>query len=182
MVTHKASFVVDLRMLTPFPDSTPALLGGRPIRPQGPPEWPVEDADVLQSSLAGCRDGSWGRYHGANGERLEKQLSAYHGGIQVTTCGSGTYAVELALRALKIGPGDEVVLAGYDYEGNFLSVHAVGATPVLAEIDPDNWNLKAKALDAAVSPKTRAVIATHLHGGLVPMREITETAARHGLR
>src|SRR5260370_14948538 len=166
MVTHKASFVVDLRMLTPFPDSTPALLGGRPIRPQGPPEWPVEDADVLQSSLAAYRDGSWGRYHGANGERLEKQLSAYHGGIQVTTCGSGTYAVELALRALQIGPGDEVVLAGYDYEGNFLSVHAVGATPVLAEIDAVNWHLNTEAIDAAIGPKTREVFASHLRGRL----------------
>ncbi len=169
-------------MLTPIPDSTPALLGGRPVRPHGPPEWPVEDADVLRSLQAAYRDGSWGRYHGPNGERLEQQLSAYHGDLSVTTCGSGTYAVELALRALKIGPGDEVVLAGYDYEGNFLSVHAVGATPVLAGIDADNWNLNAAALEAAIGPKTRAVIASHLHGGLVPMREVMETAARHGLR
>jgi perosamine synthetase len=169
-------------MVTRIPDSTPALLGGRPVRPQGPPDWPVEDADVLRSLQAAYEDGSWGRYSGPNGERLEQQLSAYHGGLPVTTCGSGTYAVELALRALKIGPGDEVVLAGYDYEGNFLSVHAVGATPVLAEIDADNWNLNAKALGVAIGPKTRAVIASHLHGGLAPMREIMETAARHGLR
>jgi dTDP-4-amino-4,6-dideoxygalactose transaminase len=113
---------------------------------------------------------------------LEQQLSACHGDLQVTTCGSGTYAVELALRALKIEPRDEVILAGYDYEGNFLSVHAVGATPVLAEIDADNWNLSATALDAAIGPKTRAVIASHLHGGLVPMRGIMDTAARYGLR
>jgi dTDP-4-amino-4,6-dideoxygalactose transaminase len=169
-------------MLTPFPDPMPALLGGRAVRPQGPPDWPVTDGDVLRSLQTAYADGSWGRYQGPNVERLEHQLSAYHGDLQVTTCGSGTYAVELALRALKIEPGDEVILAGYDYEGNFLSVHAVGATPVLAEIDADNWNLSANALDVAIGPKTRAVIASHLHGGLVPMREIMDTAARYRLR
>jgi dTDP-4-amino-4,6-dideoxygalactose transaminase len=169
-------------MITPVPDSTPALLGGLPIRPQGPPDWPVPDADVLRSLQAAYADGSWGRYQGPNVERFEQHLATYHGGLSVTTCGSGTYAVELALRALKIRVGDEVVMAGYDYEGSFLSVHAVGARPVLANIDADNWNLSAEALDAAIGPKTRAVIASHLHGGLVPMRDIIETAARHKLR
>ena len=54
---------------------------------------------------------------------------------------NGTDAVELALRALKIGPGDEVILAAYDYPGNFLGVHAVGAVPVLVDVDPRSWNL-----------------------------------------
>jgi dTDP-4-amino-4,6-dideoxygalactose transaminase len=173
---------MDLPMLTPSPESTPAVLGGTPVRPEGPPDWPMKDDEVLQSLQAAYTDGSWGRYDGPHGERLQEQLTAYHEGISVTTCGSGTYAVEVALRALKIVPGDEVVLAGYDYEGNFLAVHAVGATPVLVEIDADNWNLNVDALTDAVGPRTRAVIVSHLHGGLAPMREVMETAARHRLR
>src|SRR5207253_2448871 len=101
----------------------PALLGGPPVRPQGPLPWPVADDDVLHALEAAYRDGSWGRYHGGHVDRLAERLAAYHGVPFVVPCGSGTFAVELALRALKVGPGDEVLLAAYDYGGNFLSVH-----------------------------------------------------------
>jgi dTDP-4-amino-4,6-dideoxygalactose transaminase len=98
------------------------------------------------------------------------------------TCGSGTFAVELALRALKVEAGDEVVLAAYDYGGNFLAVHAVGASPVLVDVDAANWNLAPEHLESALGPATKAVIVSHLHGGVVPMREIMTIADRHGLR
>ncbi len=160
----------------------PALLGGEPIRPQGPPEWPGADEVVRAALEAAWRDGSWGRYHGGHVERLEQRLAAEHGVGYALTCGSGTFAVELALRALKVGPGDEVVLAAYDYPGNFLAVHAVGARPVLVDVHPDNWNLDCRRLAEAFTPATRAIIASHLHGGLVPMREVTALAAARGVR
>jgi dTDP-4-amino-4,6-dideoxygalactose transaminase len=162
-------------------DDLPALLGGQPVRPQGPPDWPVPDENVLQALQSAYRDGSWGKYQGAYIERLEKQLAQYHRVEFVATCCSGTFAVELALRALKIGPGDEVILAAYDYGGNFLSVHAVGAMPVLVDVDPANWNLEPERLRSAIGPKTRAVIVSHLHGGIVPMREVMDIAASGGL-
>jgi dTDP-4-amino-4,6-dideoxygalactose transaminase len=160
----------------------PALLGGPPVRPQGPPPWPAADDDVREALLAAYADGSWGKYHGGRVERLEGRLAEYHHVGHALACGSGTFAVELALRALKVGAGDEVVLAAYDYPGNFLGVHAVGATPVLADVDPGNWNLAPARLAEALGPRTRAVIASHLHGGVVPMREVTELAAAHGVR
>jgi dTDP-4-amino-4,6-dideoxygalactose transaminase len=163
-------------------DSLPALLGGPPVRPQGPPDWPPADEAVRAALLAAWRDGSWGKYHGGHVRRLEERLAANHRVEYALTCGSGTFAVELALRALKVGPGDEVVLAAYDYPGNFLAVHAVGATPVLVDLDADNWNLSAERLAEALGPATRAVIASHLHGGLVPMREVTELAAARAVR
>jgi dTDP-4-amino-4,6-dideoxygalactose transaminase len=163
-------------------DSLPALLGGPPVRPEGPPDWPPADEAVREALLAAWRDGSWGKYHGGHVLRLEGRLAADHGVEFALTCGSGTFAIELALRALKVGPGDEVVLAAYDYPGNFLAVHAVGATPVLVDLDPDNWNLSAERLAEALGPATRAVIASHLHGGLVPMREVTELAAARAVR
>ncbi len=67
-----------------------------------------------------------------------------------------------------------MVLAAYDYPGNFLAVHAVGARPVLADVSPDDWNLDWIRLAEALGPAVRAVIVSHLHGGLVPMRELTE--------
>jgi dTDP-4-amino-4,6-dideoxygalactose transaminase len=161
--------------------SLPAVLGGIPVRSQGPPTWPVPDDDVLRALQAAYHDGSWGTYHGGHVERLEQRLAEYHQVSHALTCGSGTFAVELALRALKVGPGDEVLLTAYDYPGNFLSVHAVGAKPVLVDVDAGNWNLAPERLAAAVGPRTRALIASHLHGGIVPMSEVMEFAARHDL-
>jgi dTDP-4-amino-4,6-dideoxygalactose transaminase len=160
----------------------PALLGGPPACPQGPPPWPVADDDVLRALQSAYHDGSWGRYHGGLVERLEARLAEYHGVDHAATCASGTFAVELALRALKVGPGDEVILAAYDYGGNFLAVHAVGARPVLIDVHPDNWNLDPDRIAAAVGPATRAVLVSHLHGGTVPMAEVLAVAAAHGLR
>src|SRR5262249_54776035 len=161
--------------------SLPALLGGTPVRPEGPPPWPPADSAVLDALQAAFRDGSWGKYHGVYVERLEERLQEYLGVEHVVPCGSGTFAVELALRALKVGPGDEVVMAAYDYPGNFLNIHAVGATPVLVDVNPGNWNLNPEALAAAFGPATRAVIVSHLHGGVVPMAEVMALAQAHGV-
>src|SRR3954468_1153151 len=147
-------------------EALPALLGGEPIRPEGPPDWPVPDEGVRAALEAAYADGSWGRYDGGHVQRLQERLAFENGAQYALVCGSGTFAVELALRALKVGPGDEVVLAAYDYGGNFLSVHAVGAVPVLVDVDPGNWNLAPEHLAEAFSPSTRAVIVSHLHGGL----------------
>src|SRR6516225_7977559 len=76
-------------------DELPALLGGRPVRPQGPPDWPTPDEDVLQALQSAYKDGSWGKYQGVYVERLEKELARYHSLEFAATCGSGTFAVEL---------------------------------------------------------------------------------------
>ena len=163
-------------------DTLPARLGGPPIRAQGPPDWPPRDAAVEEALRAALADGSWGRYDGGHVSRLEERLAAIFAIDHAATCGSGTFAVELALRALQVGPGDEVALAAYDYPGNFLSVHVVGARPLLIDLDPGNWNLSPARLAEAIGPATKAVIVSHLHGGLVPMREVTALAAEHGVR
>src|SRR4051794_16448877 len=158
----------------------PALLGGTPVRPQGPPDWPLTDEPVRQAVESALRDGSWGKYHGGHVGILEEKLAALFGVRHALTCGSGTYAVELALRALQVGPGDEVALAAYDYPGNFLTVHALGARPVLVDVDPGNWNLAVDRL-AEVAAPPRALVVSHLHGGLVPMRAVMAWAAAHGV-
>jgi dTDP-4-amino-4,6-dideoxygalactose transaminase len=154
--------------------SIPAILGGPPVRPAGPPPWPPADDAVRGALLAAYDDGSWSRYHGPHVEALERRLAEYHRVRHALACGSGTFAVELALRALQVGPGDEVVLAAYDFPGNFLCVHAVGAQPVLADLDPPSWNLTLDAVMACLGPATKVVIASHLHGGIVNMEEFKD--------
>src|SRR5262245_5190135 len=159
----------------------PALLGGTPVWPQGPPSWPPADDEVLEALQRAYRDGAWGVYHGPHCDALEQALREYLQVEFAQLCGSGTYAVELGLRALKVVPGDEVILSAYDFPGNFLSIHAVGASPVLIDVEAGNWSLALDRLESAFSSTTRAIIATHLHGGLVPMRELTALATQRGV-
>ncbi|MSQ96421.1 MAG: aminotransferase class V-fold PLP-dependent enzyme [Gemmataceae bacterium] len=161
--------------------SLPAILGGTPTRPQGPPAWPLADPEIREVFEQAFRDGWWGKYQAGQTERLETLLRDYHQVEHVLPCGSGNYAVELGLRALQIGPGAEVILADYDYPGNFLSVHAVGAIPVLVDIEPRNWNLSIEAVRSAIGPQTKAILASHLHGGRVAMRELMDLAREKGL-
>ncbi len=161
----------------PPTDTLPALLGGSPVCPAGPPDWPTADESIRDALVSAWQSGAWGKYLGGLVEELEQRLTELFHLPHVATCASGTFAVELALRALKVGPGDEVILSAYDYPGNFLSVHAVGALPVLLDVDPDNWNLALDRLADAFSPKTRALLVSHLHGGLVPMPALVKLAS-----
>ncbi len=103
----------------------PAILGGKPIRPEGPPSWPPAWEEVALAIKQSMDEGGWGQYHGPNTRLLSERLSSYHEVEFVELCCSGTFAIELALRALQIGPGDEVILASYDFIGNFNDVVAV---------------------------------------------------------
>ena len=159
---------------------SPALLGGEPVFPQGPPAWPPPDDDVLAAATAALADGSWGRYLGPHGDRLRDALAEFHGAKHVRHCSSGTAAVEFALRGLGVGPGDEVVLAAYDFEANIKDIFAIGATPVLAEIRADDAQLDVEQLEAFDSTHIKAVLVSHLHGGTVDMPRLREIADRRG--
>ncbi len=149
-----------------------AIHGGPPACPYGPPPWPLDDDDVLAALEFSYADRSWGRYDGPNCEIFRQALADYHDVEFVTLCPSGTFGVELALRGLRLSRGDEVILAGYDFAGNFAAIEVCGAKPVLVDIDPDNWNFDPRTIAGAMSERTRAVIISHLHGGVVPMRQL----------
>jgi perosamine synthetase len=159
----------------------PALLGGDPLRPAGPPDWPGPDDAVRDALLAAVADGSWGKYGSRHVDALQARLVALTGQSHALACASGTYAVELALRAVPVLSGDEVLLAGYDYPGNFLCVHAVGARPVLVDVEEDGWQLDAGLLADAFTPQTRAVIVSHLHGGQVDMARVMDVCRARGV-
>jgi len=159
----------------------PAILGGAPVRPEGPPAWPFADPEVRAAVEEALASGAWGQYHGPHVCALEAELAALHGVPHALTCASGTLAVEAALRALRVGPGDEVVMAAYDYESNFLTVHALGAKPVLVDLRPDNFQLDESQLEAAFAPLTKAVICSHLHGGIVNVPAVRALCAARGI-
>ena len=154
----------------------PALLGGTPVRPEGPPAWPLlirmcRPHWRLRSPRALGAVPRRTRPRTRNRTGRVSQRSARAHLRQRHARGGGRAA------ALRVGAGDEVVLAAYDYESNFLTVHALGAKPVLIDVHPDNWQFDPANLEAAITPQTKAVICSHLHGGIVPMREVMEIAA-----
>lgn len=158
-----------------------AIQGGAPEFPAGPPVWPRPSEAVRAALEAAYADGSWGRYHGGHVERLGIALAELSGCQHVWTCSSGTVAVELALRGLKVAAGDEVVLAAYDFPGNFRAIEAIGARPVLVDLKPGTWSIDAEQVAAAVTADTRAVIASHLHGSLADMRRLRAIADATGI-
>ncbi|MBC7818601.1 MAG: aminotransferase class V-fold PLP-dependent enzyme [Planctomycetaceae bacterium] len=146
-----------------------------------PPVWPLPDAAVEAALRSAFADGSWGKYHGPNCRELSDRLAALHGCEHVVLTCSGTAAVELALHGLKVGTDDEVILSAYDFEGNFKNVLMVGAKPVLVDVDERTGQLDVSQLEAARSSRTKAIIASHLHGGVVAMPAVRAFADQHGI-
>jgi dTDP-4-amino-4,6-dideoxygalactose transaminase len=113
--------------------------------------------------------------------RFEENFAAYIGTGHCVGVESGTAALQLALEALKIGPGDEVIVPANTYIGSALAVSAVGADPVLVDVDRA-YLIDPKLLEAALTRRTKAIMPVHLYGQAVPMDSIVEFARRYGLR
>ncbi len=145
------------------------------------PSWPIIDDATRDVFARMLEDGSWGRYHGPHCETLVAALCEYHGVPHTILCSSGTCAIELALRAIPVAAGDEVILAAYDFKANFVNVLTTGCTPVLIDTVADCPIPDLNQLADAISDRTRAVIVSHLHGNLVSMREVCRIAGERGI-
>ena len=154
----------------------PAILGGQPIRADGIPRWPIDCAETTAALHAAIADGTWGGYHGRHCDSLRDAIAAFLDCEHVELACSGSSAVELALIGCKVRAGDEVVMSAYDYKANFANIVALGATPVLVDILPENGTLDVRLLPAAITPKTRAILVSHLHGGMADMLSIMDIA------
>lgn len=113
---------------------------------------------------------------------LERELSEYLGVPHVVGVGSGTDALFIALRAVGIGPGDEVITTPFTFIATLEAILIAGAKPVLVDIDPTTFNLDPRLLEAAITERTRAILPVHLYGQVAPMAEIQAVAERHGLK
>jgi dTDP-4-amino-4,6-dideoxygalactose transaminase len=118
---------------------------------------------------------------GAECTAFEDEFAAYCGVGHCVGVGNGLDALKLALRALGIGPGDEVIVPGQTFIATWLAVSAVGAVPVPADVRRDSGQLDPRAVAAAVTPRTAAVLAVHLFGTPAPMVALRHIADTHGL-
>ena len=115
-------------------------------------------------------------------ETFEEEFALYCGAAHAVGVGNGLDALHLALRAMDIGPGPEVILASNSYFATVLAVSIVGAIPVLVEPDPRTYNLDPARIEPAITERTRAILPTHLYGQPADLDPILEIARRHGLR
>ena len=112
---------------------------------------------------------------------LEEKLAAYTGARYCITCANGTDALQIALMALGVGPGDEVITPGFTYIATAETSALLGARPVYIDIDPRTYNMDPALLEAAITPRTKAIIPVALYGQCADMDAINAIAARHGI-
>lgn len=138
--------------------------------PNWPPRWP----SVMESLQHAWSTGSWGEYQGSPLQQFRSAFADFLNIRHVWCCASGTISVELALRGLGVMAGDEVIMAGYDFPGNFRAIEAIGARPVLVDVKSGGFVLEAEQIREGITEKTKAVIVSHLHGQLAPIPEIAK--------
>ncbi len=114
--------------------------------------------------------------------QLEAAVAGLSHAAHGIACASGTDALLLPLRALQLEPGDEVITSPFTFFATAGAIHNAGGVPVFAEIDPDTFNVAPAAVEAVVTPRTRALVPVHLYGQMAELERLTATAGRHGLR
>jgi dTDP-4-amino-4,6-dideoxygalactose transaminase len=136
--------------------------------------------DDLDAAIARVIDSGW-FIGGPETQAFEREWAAYCGVEHAVALGSGTAALNLALRGLGIGPGDEVVTVAFTLSATLDAISDTGATPVLVDVDASTYTLDASKLEAAITRQTRAVLPVHIYGHPADMDAIEELAERYGL-
>lgn len=160
-----------------------AITGGRPIRRKPFPAWPVydrQDARALQQVL---ESRSWGGYPFPN-ERADHFARAFarsQGAKYGLAVANGTVAIEIALKAAGIAPGDEVIVPAYTWEGTVGPILLLNAVPIFVDIDPETYCMDPLQIEAAVTPRTRALLPVHLGMCFADLDAIGRIASKHKL-
>lgn len=115
-------------------------------------------------------------------QEFEKAFANYCKANHCVGLANGTDAIHMALRALEIGPGDEVITAGNSFAATAFAISYAGAQPVFVDISEDDFNIDVELIEQAITPQTKAIIPVHLYGQPARMHEILRIAKRHGLR
>lgn len=150
----------------------------KPVRSR----WPLFEADEIEAATNVLRTGAINSlHHGKQCAAFERGMAELCDVPHAIAVANGTLALELALRALNIGPGDEVIVPARSFMASASCVVAVGAMPVFADVHADSQNITAETIEAAITERTKAAIVVHLAGWPCEMSDIMDLAARRGL-
>jgi perosamine synthetase len=151
--------------------------GSSMILTAGPSISSREAAYCFDAALNGW-NGEWSKYL----TRFENAFAAYVGARYALATSSCTGALQIALMASGVGPGDEVIVPDETWVATANAVRYVGAVPVFADVELDTWNIDAKSLESLITPRTKAVVVVHMYGHPARMNRILEVARKHNLR
>ena len=163
--------------------STLAIKGGSPIRDAKTnpwPAWPVWDKKEEKALIEVLHSGVWS-YNGPKEVAFNTAFAKFCGTKYSVCAANGTVTLQLALEALGIGVGDEVILPGLTWQATAATIIDVNATPILVDVCEDTWCIDPKEIEKAITPKTKAIIPVHLYGAFADMDAIMEIAKKHKL-
>jgi dTDP-4-amino-4,6-dideoxygalactose transaminase len=156
--------------------------GGTPVRSGVFPPWPCFEPEEIEAVERVLRSGKINYWTGDEGRLFEKEYAEYVGAKHAIAVANGTVGLELALFALGIGPGDEVVTTSRTFIASASCVVMRGAVPVMADVDRQSQNITAETIRQAITLRTKAIIAVHLAGWPCDMDAILEVAREHNLK
>ena len=159
-----------------------AIDGGRPLREHPFAPWPSFSAEEIAAATRVLKSGRVNYWTGDEGKQFETEFAAFTGCKHSLALANGTVALELALQALGIGPGDEVIVPCRTFIASASCAFMRGATPVMADVDRDSQNITADTIRAVLSPRTRAIVTVHLAGWPCDMDPILELAREHQVK
>jgi dTDP-4-amino-4,6-dideoxygalactose transaminase len=161
-----------------------AINGGVPVRSRPFPSWPVWDQREVQAVREVVESGNWGGFPSPNVRASEfaEEFASYHTARYGICTSNGTTALEVALKAAGVKPGDEVIVPPLTFMATAAAALYIGAVPVFADITPDTWCLDPDEIEKAITRKTRAVVPVHLGSRMADMDLIMEIARSHGLK
>ena len=159
-----------------------AINGGEPVRTQPFPKWPIWNENELNGIKEVLESNKWGSIHGDKVKEFEQKYAKYHDAKYGICVNSGTTALSLALKAVGIGPGDEVLLPGYTFIATATSIIDVGAIPVFVDIDPETYNIDISLIENFISEKTKAIMPVHFGGRPTEMDALLEIGKKHNLK
>ena len=156
--------------------------GGSPVRTTPFAPWPFFPQDEISAATACLASGKVNYWTGTEGREFEKEFAAFTGCSHAIALANGTVALELALFALGIGPGDEVITTSRTFIASASCIVMRGATPVIADVDLVSQNITADTIRPYITTRTKAIIAVHLAGWPCDMDPIMELAREHKLK
>lgn len=159
-----------------------AINGGAKLRSAPFPGWPVWDDGDVSAAADVVSSGQWWSVGGTRVKQFEKEFASYVGVRHGVCVPSGTIALVVALKALGIGCADEVIVTPYTFIASASSILQANAIPVFVDIDPDTLNIDPGCIEAAITDRTKAIMAVHIGGLPCDMDAITDLARRHGLK
>lgn len=157
-----------------------AIRGGAPARTSPFTAWPIHGDAEKKGLIEALESGVWSGI-GPKEQQFSKDFAAWQGARHGICVANGSVSLELALRALKIGPGDEVIVPALTWLATAWAPLQTGAKPVFADVRESDWCLDPRSVEKLITPRTKVIIPVHLYNQMAPMDELMTLAAKHSL-